>query len=65
MSRIEPLLPQNTRGLKRVDDRRALSGIMHVLKPVADGRTARNTVRRKHSTIVSSGWQSAALWEKI
>jgi transposase len=31
-ARIEPLLPKNTRGLKRVDDRRVLSGIVHVLK---------------------------------
>ncbi len=31
-ARIEPLLPNNTRGLKRVDDRRVLSGIVHVLK---------------------------------
>ena len=30
-AQIEPLLPTNTRGLKRVDDRRVLSGIMHVL----------------------------------
>jgi transposase len=28
---IEPLLPTDTRGLKRVDDRRVLSGIVHVL----------------------------------
>ncbi len=31
-SRIEPLLPTNTRGMPRVDDRRVLSGIVHVLK---------------------------------
>lgn len=31
-SRIEPLLPRNTRGMKRIDDRRVLSGIVHVLK---------------------------------
>ena len=30
--RIAPLLPDNTRGLKRVDDRRVLSGIVHALK---------------------------------
>jgi len=30
--RIEPFLPTNTRGMKRVDDRRVLSGIVHVLK---------------------------------
>jgi transposase len=31
-SRIERLLPSNTRGLKRVDDRRVLSGIVHVIR---------------------------------
>ena len=31
-ARIEPLLPSNTRGLRRVDDRRILSGILHVIK---------------------------------
>ena len=31
-ARIEPKLPKNTRGWKRVDDRRVLSGIVHVLK---------------------------------
>ena len=31
-ARIAPLLPTNTRGLKRVDDRRVLSGIVHVLR---------------------------------
>jgi transposase len=31
-ARIEPLLPTDVRGKKRVDDRRVISGIMHVLK---------------------------------
>ena len=31
-ARIEPLLPQDTRGMPRVDDRRVLSGIVHALK---------------------------------
>ena len=31
-ARVEPLLPTNKRGLKRVDDRRVLSGIVHVLR---------------------------------
>ena len=31
-ARIEPLLPRTTRGMKRVDDRRVLSGIVHVIK---------------------------------
>ena len=29
---IGPLLPQNQRGARRVDDRRVLSGIVHMLK---------------------------------
>ena len=31
-ARVEPLLPLDTRGMPRVDDRRALSGIVHALK---------------------------------
>jgi transposase len=31
-ARIEPLLPTNVRGKKRVDDRRVLSGIVHALR---------------------------------
>ncbi len=31
-SRLEPLLPTDTRGVPRVDDRRVISGIVHVLK---------------------------------
>jgi transposase len=31
-SRLEPFLPTDTRGVRRVDDRRVISGIIHVLK---------------------------------
>jgi transposase len=31
-ARIEPFLPTYTRGKERVDDRRVISGIIHVLK---------------------------------
>ena len=31
-SRLSPLLPTDTRGVPRVDDRRVISGIVHVLK---------------------------------
>ncbi len=31
-ARLEPLLPTDTRGVPRVDDRRVISGIIHVLK---------------------------------
>jgi transposase len=30
--RIEPHLPTDVRGIERVDDRRVISGIVHVLK---------------------------------
>lgn len=30
--KIKPLLPNKVRGVKRVDDRRVLSGIIHVIK---------------------------------
>ena len=32
-ARLEPHLPTDTRGKPRVDDRRVISGILHVLKP--------------------------------
>jgi transposase len=31
-AQLEPLLPTDTRGVARVDDRRVISGIIHVLK---------------------------------
>jgi transposase len=31
-TRLKPLLPTDTRGKPRVDDRRVISGIVHVLK---------------------------------
>ena len=31
-AKIEPLLPTKTRGVKRLDDRRVISGIIHVQK---------------------------------
>jgi transposase len=30
--RLAPLLPNKSRGVPRVDDRRVISGILHVLK---------------------------------
>ena len=31
-AKIEPLLPQGRKGARRVDDRRVISGIVHMLK---------------------------------
>ena len=36
--RIEPLLPRGRRGAHRVDDRRVISGILHMLRSGARGR---------------------------
>ena len=53
-ARIEPHLPTDVRGVERADDRRVISGIVHVLKsgcrwcdcPEAYG--LRNPVQRGH-----------------
>lgn len=37
-SAIEPLLPSGRRGAHRIDDRRVISGIMHMLKTGARWR---------------------------
>jgi transposase len=37
-ARIEPLLPRGRRGARRVDDRRVISGIMHMLRSGARWR---------------------------
>src|ERR1700726_3378546 len=49
--RIEPHLPTDVRGIERVDDRRVISGIVHVLKRFAAGVIARPSMaRRRRST---------------
>ena len=65
-ARIEPMLPKNTRGLKRVDDRRVLSGIVHVLK--SGGRWAdcpadygpKKTIYNRFVR-----WAERGIWENI
>ncbi len=39
--RIEPLLPRDRRGARRVDDRRVISGIVHMLRIGARWRDRR------------------------
>ena len=65
-SAIEPLLPSNQPGARRVDDRRVISGIVHVLKagcrwkdcPAAYGppTTVYNRFNR---------WSRCGLWGRI
>ena len=52
---IEPLLPRNQPGARRVDDRRVISGIVHVLKVGCRWEDClRSTGRRRRSTISST-----------
>jgi transposase len=65
-SRIEPLLPVNAKGARRVDDRRVLSGIVHALQsggrwgdcPPVDGhkQTLDNHFMR---------WAERGVWQDI
>lgn len=60
-SRIEPHLPTDVRGKERVDDRRIISGIVHVLKSGCRWRIAlRSMARTRRSTIALPGGPSAA-----
>lgn len=65
-AKIEPLLPTDVRGKPRVDDRRVLSGILHVLKsgcrwvdcPLEYG---------PHTTIYNrfTRWADRGVWERL
>ena len=64
--RIAPLLPSNTRGLKRVDDRRVLSGIVHVLRcggRWADAPAAYGPKKTLYNRFVR--WAKRGIWEDI
>lgn len=65
-ARIEPLWPTNTRGLKRVDDRRVLSGIVHVIR--SGGRwTDAPAEYDPHKTLYNrfKRWAERGIWEDI
>ena len=65
-TRIAPLLPKNTRGLKRVDDRRVLSGIVHVLK--SGGRSANCPADYGPKKTIYNRfvrWAERGIWEDI
>ena len=64
--RIAPLLPTDVRGMKRVDDRRVLSGIVHALKcggrwaDCADVYGPRKTLYNRFVR-----WAERGIWEDI
>ena len=58
---IEPHLPHGQAGKPRVDDRRVISGILHVLKTGCRWRDVpRNTVRPPRSTTAITGGRDGA-----
>jgi mannitol 2-dehydrogenase len=65
-ARIEPLLPTDVRGMKRVDDRRVLSGIVHALKSGgrwADCADIHSPGKTLYNRFVR--WAERGVWERI
>jgi transposase len=50
-SKIEPLLPRGRRGARRVDDRRVISGIIHMLRTGARWRDCPPALRPLHDDL--------------
>jgi transposase len=65
-SAIEPLLPRGRRGAHRVDDRRVISGIMHMLKTGARWRDC-PVDYGPYTTIYNrfNRWSKQGIWEDI
>ncbi len=64
--RIEPHLPDDTRGKPRVDDRRVISGIVHVLKSGgrwADAPPAYGPKKTLYNRFVR--WSAKGVWTSI
>lgn len=65
-ARIEPFLPKDVRGKKRVDDRRVLSGIVHALKcggRWADCADVYGPKKTLYNRFVR--WSERGIWESI
>lgn len=65
-SRLSPLLPQDTRGVPRVDDRRVISGIVHVLKSGcrwADAPPAYGPRKTLYNRFVR--WAAKGVWLEV
>ena len=63
---IEPHLPKNQPGARRVDDRRVISGILHVLKSGCRWRDC-PSVYGPRTTIYNrfSRWSRRRIWQQI
>ncbi len=65
-SRIEPLLPRGRRGARRVDDRRVISGIVHMLRSGARWRDC-PAAYGPYTTIYNrfNRWSRQGIWYEI
>lgn len=65
-ARIEPYLPRGRRGAHRVDDRRVISGIVHMLKTGARWRDCPPEYA-SYTTIYNrfNRWSKQRVWEDI
>jgi transposase len=65
-ARIEPLLPRRRRGAHRVDDRRVISGIMHMLRSGARWRDC-PVAYGPYTTIYNrfNRWSRQGVWTDI
>jgi len=65
-SRIEPWLPRGRRGAHRVDDRRVISGIIHMLKTGARWRDC-PAEYGPYTTIYNrfNRWSKQGVWEDV
>jgi transposase len=66
-ARIEPLLPTDTRGMARVDDRRVLSGIIHALKNGGRWTDCPREIYGPKKTLCNRfvRWAERGVWEDI
>lgn len=65
-ARLRPLLPSDTRGVARVDDRRVISGIVHVLQSGCRWRDA-PACYGPYKTLYNRfvRWARKGVWERI
>ena len=65
-ARIEPLLPRGRKGAHRVDDRRVISGIVHMLKSGARWRDCPSEFG-PYTTVYNrfNRWAKAGVWLKV
>jgi transposase len=65
-ARLAPLLPTDTRGVARVDDRRVISGIIHVLRSGCRWKDA-PAAYGPHKTLYNRfvRWAAKGVWENV